>query len=293
MAITISEGYLSRRFSLGKSASRELVYDIAGTDDENAVSILLAETAPTVYNGLLLEDLAAETFGNGVWKGYAQYARRENNNQFTFTTGGGTQKVTQSLATVGRYARDGETAPDFQGAIGVSEDKVEGCEVHASSYEFTETHLFDDALITYEYRRIVRALTGRWNDATFRDCDPGECLLLAVDGGKRGDERWELVFRFAVSDNVEDMALGGDLIGDTGYEFYGEISPGVELVIPETILIAPAITGIAKLGWDYLWVRYGDYFDAAGNALVKRPISVHVERVSLPGDFSLLGIGTL
>jgi len=38
------------------------------------------------------------------------------------------------------------------------------------------------------------------------------------------------------------------------------------------------IVGIAKKGWEYLWVRYQDAEDAAAKALVKKPVAVYVER---------------
>jgi hypothetical protein len=41
---------------------------------------------------------------------------------------GGTQHITQSLATIQKYAAAG-TAPDFGGAIGVTHDSVEGVDI--------------------------------------------------------------------------------------------------------------------------------------------------------------------
>jgi len=59
-----------------------------------------------------------------------------------------------------------------------------------------------------------------------------------------------------------------------------------------TGLVVGDITGIDKLGWDYLWVRYATYEDSSGRSLVQRPASVHVDRVLVPSDYSALGIGT-
>ena len=52
------------------------------------------------------------------------------------------------------------------------------------------------------------------------------------------------------------------------------------------------ITGIAKKGREYLWVRYEDTEDDTAKALVKRPVAVYVERVYDEGNFADLGIGT-
>jgi hypothetical protein len=44
---------------------------------------------------------------------------------FAFDTSGGTQHITQSLATIASYAATG-TPPNFGGAVGVTHDSVEG-----------------------------------------------------------------------------------------------------------------------------------------------------------------------
>ena len=49
------------------------------------------------------------------------------------------------------------------------------------------------------------------------------------------------------------------------------------------------ITGIAKKGWDYLWIRYEDSDNLAAKSLIKKPASVHVEQVYDTGNLSLIG----
>lgn len=261
MAGIISENYLSRPFTLGASAGRELVFDIQNTDDEEEVRTLIQGVAPAVYLSRVIESISAEPEGRGVWKGYARYVRFEDDSEYTFDTGGGTQHITQSLSTVASYAPSGLTAPDFHGAIGVSEDSVAGVDIPAPAFAFTETHTFDDASVDSAYRLVLFNLTGRYNNATFKGLAAGECLFLGASGAKRGDERWSITFRFAASPNVTGLSIG-------------------------------TITGIDKLGWDYLWFRYGDFADTSAFALVKRPVAAYVEQVSEPGDFSLLSIGT-
>lgn len=259
---TISEDYLSRPFTLGlTNTARELVYNIHGTEDETAVQTLLLATAPASYLGLLLDSVQADPIGGGNWKGYARYVQLANENEYTFDTGGGSQRVTQSLATINAYAPAGFTAPDFAGAIGVSDDRVEGVEIPSPQFNFTETHLFADALVDAAYKLDLFNLTGRMNDDTFKGLAAGECLFLGASGSKRGIDQWSITFRFSCSPNVTGLTIGD-------------------------------ITDIDKLGWDYLWVRYADFADNTAHALVKRPVAVYVERVIQPGDFSLLGIGT-
>lgn len=253
------EFVLSRAFNLGGNPTRERLYRVHYTEDEEVVEDLIIEAAPNPYLGLILTDVTAEPLGGGHWEATARYTRWENENQRTFSTLGGTQRVTQALSSIASYAPPGATPPDFNGAIGVSEDRVEGVDIVVPTMEFTETAYKTPVQMTNAYIVDLFTLTGRWNASAFRFCAAGECLFRGVSGSQRGDENWELTFNFAVSPNVAGLTLGG-------------------------------ITGIAKLGWDYLWVRYGDTEDASAYQLVKRPVSVHVDRVSLPGNFSLLGL---
>lgn len=250
---TISEHYTSRQFTLARQSERELEYDVRGTDDETAVQTLLLATAPSTYLGLELESISAEPLGNGNWKARARYVRI-NDDEYTFDTGGATQHITQSIQTQNAYAASG-TPPDFQGAIGVTDDRVEGCDIPAPKYEFSETHSFADATVTSSYKLTLAGLTGKVNNATFRGFAAGECLFLGASGSKRGDEKWTITFRFACSPNMTGLSIG-------------------------------SITGIDKLGWDYLWVRYASFADGTAKALVQRPVAVYVEQVLYPGDFT-------
>ena len=58
-----------------------------------------------------------------------------------------------------------------------------------------------------------------------------------------------------------------------------------------TGLVVGDITGIAKKGWEYLWVRYADAEDTSAKVLVKKPIAAYVEQVYPYGNFAGLGIG--
>jgi len=258
---TISERPESRSFTLGLQAVRELIYNIVDAADDAAAQTILASTAPATYGGLTLDSINADPIGGGLWKGYARYATIASDDEYTFDTGGGTQRITQSLATIASYAPSGLTAPDFQGAIGVSDDRVEGVDIPVPSFQFTETHRFADASVGSAYKLTLFYLTGCMNDASFKGLAAGECLFLGATGSKRGDEDWSITFRFAGSPNVTGRTIG-------------------------------SITGIAKLGWDYLWVRYADFADSFSYSLVKRPVAAYVERVSAVADFSTLSIGT-
>ncbi len=274
MATTVTENLESREYTDGVSAM--LSYTIHGTADESAAMADLQTTAPTIFQGLprqstRVEPLHVDT-GNpagSVWTGTARFSKVDppppppetGDSSFSFDTGGGTQHITQALSTINSYAPAGQTAPDFKGAISVTQDNVEGVDITVPVYNFSETHYIDDATVTIGYRGTLFSLTGKVNDADFKGLNAGECLFLGAAGSKRGEDDWEITFRFAGLPNVTGLMVG-------------DIGP------------------ISKKGWEYLWVRYEDQEDAAANSLVKRPVSAYVEQVYRLGSFGALGIGT-
>jgi hypothetical protein len=265
---TIDEKFDSREATVLSRESVELRYVVQGTEDDADVKTLVAANAPLIYAGLPRKDFQIRPQGGGIWEATVRYSLSDPNrtqdppqtgdSRFSFDTGGGTQHITQSLETVASYAVAGPP-PDFQGAIGVSHDAVEGTDVTVPIYHFSETHYIDNALVTGAYKASLFFLTGKTNDAPFKGFEEGEVLFLGASGSKRGDEDWEISFRFAASPNVTGLSVG-------------------------------PINGISKKGWEYLWVRYADAEDQ--NTLIKRPVAVYIERVYEAGDFTALGIGT-
>ncbi|MCC7350221.1 MAG: hypothetical protein IT446_06595 [Phycisphaerales bacterium] len=273
MATTCAEKPDSRRSVAGESA--ELTYLIQGTAGSSDAIASLQSTAPATFNGLYrqpveVEPLYIDTANEPVclWEGRVTYAPLEyqsppeaGDSTFNFDTGGGTQHITQSLATINKYIASG-TAPDFKGAIGVTADSVEGVDITVPVYNFSETHYIAPADVDDAYKGAIFALTGKVNNASFRGLAAGECLFLGASGTRRGtgaDDLWEITYRFAGSANRMGLTIGG-------------------------------ITGIDKKGWEYLWVRYQDVVDSPSNSLVKQPLAVYVEKVYDLGDFSTLGI---
>ena len=278
MPATCVELMLSRRIVHGESA--EFQYLVQGTDSEaDALAAVLA-AAPASYvftvDGVTvtlprqapeLEPLHV-TSGDGMWQARVDYRPenrstppQEDESSFSFDTTGGTQKVTQSLQTIGSYPAG---APDFKGAIGFDGEKVEGCDITVPVYKFSETHFKGAAFVNGPYKAAVMALTGQVNSAGFRGFAAGEVLFLGASGARRGrssSDLWELSFHFAVSKNRASFDVGG-------------------------------ITVAAKAGWEYLWVLYEDAVDPGAKARIRRPRAVYVEKVYETGDFAGLGIGT-
>ncbi len=271
MPVTVEERYRSRTVS-GDEA--ELVYLVRGTEDDAEARTQLLATAPMAVGALKRDSgtTRVEELHTGVWLGTVPYARSAmtqslpatGDSVYSFDTGGGTQHITQSLATAGSYAPSGKTAPNYKGAIGVTAGGVEGVDITVPVYRFSETHILDDNDVTGTYKAKLYHLTGKVNAASFRGLAAGECLFLGASGSKRGGpsgEDWEISFNFAASPNRTNLTVGD-------------------------------ITAIAKKGWEYLWVRYEDAEDATAKTLVQRPVAAYVEKVYEEGDFSDLGIGT-
>ena len=260
MTIALIERYQSRGGDTGdERSSVELVYTAVGSNDDVAIRAAVGATLPATYLGLPLASYRLSPLGNGNWDVVARYDSREpKDSSYTFDTGGGTQHITQSLQTIAKKAKPGETAPDFKQAVGVTTDSVEGVDITVPVYNFTETHYIANAMVTGAYKLTLFALTGKVNNATFKGFAAGEVLFLGASGSKRGDDEWEITFRFAASPNVTNLTIGD-------------------------------ITGVDKKGWEYLWVRYSDAEDQ--KVLVKQPTAVYVEKVYESGNFAGLGIG--
>jgi len=264
MPIEVVERFGSRESTEGDSPSVDLLLIIRGSDDDVAVKVAALDNTPLAYDGLVRQSAHVKQLGPLLWEGSVRYGKRKRDpetgeSSYQFETGGGTQHITQSLGT-SRYAPDGQTPADFKGAIGATADSVEGVDITVPQYSFSETHYLPMEVVTAGFKAALFALTGRVNAATFRGFAAGEVIFLGATGAKRGEEDWEITYRFAASPNVTDLTVGD-------------------------------ITGIAKGGWQYMWVLYEDQDDTTAKKLVKRPVSVYVETVYYSGDFSLLGIG--
>ncbi len=274
MPIEVLEKVESRRVTTGDNPAAEYRYVIRGTADPVAARTALLATSPTLVDvwggGFKFLPRVAETVepispdeftDTGLWEGIVNYGLLPQTGEsvFSFDTGGGTQHITNSLGTVARYAPAGAVAPDCKGALGVTADSVEGVDITVPVYQFVETHYLPDSVVTPAYKATLFALTGKVNSAAFKGFAAGECLFLGAAGTQRGQGDWELTYRFAAYPNVTNLTIGD-------------------------------ITGIAKKGWEYLWVRYTDSEDVSAKALVKRPTAVYIEKVYEYGNLSLLGI---
>lgn len=255
MSVVVTQDFDLSVQSVDK-ADASLGYWIRGTDDEFEARAEAAAQIPLYYDGRRRSGAEIEHKAPGTWFAKVTFSAQEWEYHFEASTTD--VQTLRSLSTISRYAPSGVTAPNFRGAIGVTRDGIEGTSVPVPNYEWSETHYFDIPLIDATYKRNLRNLCGKMNNAAFREFARGEVQFRGASGGlQRGKSQWQINFRFASSENVTGLTIG-------------------------------SITGIDKLGWDYLWVDYIEKPDPTSFRITREPRSVHVERVIEFADFKLL-----
>lgn len=244
--------------------SVNLKYAVVGSEDDEDVHDLVVATLPSTYLTLSFQSYRIEHKGAGVWIATGRYGSREprevGHSTIQFETGGGTQHITQNLSNSILTKAAGVTGdvPDFKGAIGVNGDQVEGCDIYAPAFSFSETHILSDEVVTNSYITLLRDLTATTNSEAFRGFAAGEVLFIGASGSKRSATDWEITFKFLVGKNRSDVVINGS-------------------------------DPFPKQAWEYLWVKYED--GISNSNLIKKPKYIYVERVYDSRDFSALGIG--
>lgn len=180
---------------------------------------------------------------------------------YSFELSAGTARITQSIATPRSYQTlTGDyDIPDNKGAIGATDDTVEGCDVFVGAQQRSETWLFEAGEVTEALIETWENLNCHVNDATWRGRAKGEVLFLGVTGSSR-DGNGEVTFRYAVKRNRDDVEVG-DMVG------------------------------MVKEGWEHMEIRYADV-DGASNTRIQRAVNVIMHQVYPYGDLTQLGIGT-
>lgn len=264
MSITVTQN-IESRYVPGKSA--ELHYTLRGAANEAAARDELTAVCPATFEGLIRKERQIEAVhvdssnpDSNIWKATVVYGPTDPSDYTTtFDTTGGSQHITQSPYTVSKTPAN---APNMKGAIGFDGQRVNGVDIVISGYTWSETHFKSTSYVTNTYRKNLANLTGKVNDAAFRGFDAGEVQYRGANGQLvivEGVKQWQITYQFAASPNRTNMAVGD-------------------------------LTVASKLGWDYLWVLYGDAVDA--QTLIQQPIAAYVERPYEFASFSALGIGT-
>jgi hypothetical protein len=173
----------------------------------------------------------------------------------SFNTTGATTHVNQSLSTRGIYAAPGKIAPNYRGAIGVSDSGVSGVDVTVPAFEFSVRKKFE--FVSTSYLLACVAMTGRTNGGPWSIFSPGEALFLGAEGGE-DEQNWvDITYHFAARPNQPTLSIGN-------------------------------IGVIDKRGWHYLWVKHEE--EVVGDRVLQTPAAAYVEQVYPEGNFHALGI---
>lgn len=244
-------------------------YRLSGEWNENLAALYIRSNAPLTFGGWFRTDVKIKGQGGGIWDVDVEYGPASQKEptvgdfKWTFDTTGQTKKLTQAVQHIATYVAAGATQIDHKGAIGVTDDSVEGVDVPDRAFKWAETWQQPLAGYGFTYSTVLGQLTGCVNNSFFRGFP---AFTVRFDGA------------------AGSQSLKEPTIVEITYNF--SVSPSA------TGLVVGDITGIAKTGWDYLWVRYETADDATAKKTTPRPRQVEVDRVLYPVAFSLFGIGS-
>lgn len=248
--------------------SATLPFRIVGEWDALTVKSIALANAPLLFGYYYRKDVRIAGRGGGIWDVDAEYGLSDKKEpeagdyKWSFDTSGATKHLTQAVQHIQSYSAPGATSIDHKGAIGVTDDSVEGVDVPDKAFRWTETWQLPLPGFGFVYSAILGQLTGRMNNAYFRGFAAGTIRFDGASGARslKDSVLAEIAFNFAFSPSESGLSVG-------------------------------SITGIAKYGWDYLWVRYESTDDVVAKKTTPQPRQVEVDRVLFPLDFSILGIG--
>lgn len=268
-----------------KEASAKSVYWTTGSDVEAEVIAAVADAAPLSIDcdGKLAVRVGidAKRRSENFWQVSVAYADESSDKaeaeaeegtwRFSFDTTGGTHRITQSLSTVQRYHRtSANPAPNLRGAIGWDGKKLQGCEIVVPKLEFTVEIYYDPAVVNTAMAVALARNTGKTNNGAWLNFSECEVLFTGATGdgdrplvtGQRVKPA-RVLFKFACSENRAAIPVGDIALNSAG----------------------AGVAGVAKKGWEYLWVYY-TLKDNVDGISFPTPEWAYVERVYPALDFA-------
>jgi len=186
--------------------------------------------------------------------------------KINFTIGGGTKVVYKSLEVLDMDVSDDADMlfiPDIYGAIGVSEDGVQGTEVPDSTLRVQVTAYYRPSFVTFSFVKTLRDLIagpsnyGTYNSTPFLGGEVGEVQLRSVSGGGTVVDVIPLTFDFFYGKNVTDRA---------DENFPDVTAKGLDLI-------------------DYVFLPQ---WDATAEITIEKPQLRYVHRLYDPVDYNIL-----
>lgn len=210
--------------------------------------------------------------------------KSENNNNdddnpvpgnIAWDTTGHTEHKTQARS----QQRFPDSAPDFQGAINVSGNSVNGIDVVSPGMKYSETWVMPlQTAMSCGYISSVYTLTGTVNSVKFRCFDPGTCLFMGARGQWSSDHPYvTITFDFEARPNTNvtlPSSITGGYYDGSGYDGDGA-GPG-----------GAGGQAITKEGWQHIWFLYKP--DANANTIVQKPVAVYRDTLYEKKDWAPL-----
>lgn len=250
-----------------------ITFFVLGTVDGIVARGMAAAVAPPmVQNGdrvLVRQDIKAKLVSEDAydnWTVDVEYGTQQESKseqlpqpqtiKVRFDTTGGQITLTQSLETKQKKSRDdvNDPAPDLKGAINYDGKEVKGVETGAPQFRFSVIAHYAPGVVTIPFMKELARKSWRYNSDTWLTFEAGEVLYMGATG--------EVEFPLAATQRTEPVPV----------ELHFDASEN------RTNFAVGDITGLNKLGWDYLWVRYGDQDAGGGQGPVPRPRHAYVER---------------
>lgn len=277
MSEVFNERRGSPRIVTGSNTTKEYLYNL--WDDSEGVKLTEDEAEAYVSantdsaKGDLTERVIVLTpddnLGDELWRVEVRYSRPQPGSD-SVPPGGSAgrrlrigfdrQRIYRSISTLATYPAPDETAPDFGGMIGVTQNGVDGVDVIIPAFKFTRHRTIEGSEYNDSFENALANVAGRVNKAPFTGKPAGTVLLVGVDSQYNpSEDQYELTYEFEYSANETGISIGG-------------------------------ITGIEKGGWEYLWVYYEDVEDSDSGRTIKKPIAAIREQIVKVGDFSVLGV---
>lgn len=203
-------------------------YTVSGTLSRLEAQIALAAACPASVPGcdvdgteidIFLQKLDLNEIGGGVWHGTADYANTPDQIDLSFHVGTQTTKYFQALEHVRTYdcvvGGSNTTGPlngipDFNGAIGVNGESVDGVDVEIAKLEFTITIKRSFASLAASYLWTIANMTPSVNDEDFTFTFKGQTftfprgsvLFRGCPMSVNSDNQVQFQFGFSYSKNI-------------------------------------------------------------------------------------------
>lgn len=178
----------------------ELRFFLLGTADDKTAAEFLVAQLPESHLGQPRISFSYQYEGEQKWNVVARYASDPVSVMTSFSTGGGTETITQAKKL--RQVVPATGAPDHELAINFDGKKVNGVSLPTRQFKFQELHRKSNAEVDTYYVNVLKEATTKINSKRFRNHEVNEVLLENVNGKRISGDRWELTFEFAVQETM-------------------------------------------------------------------------------------------